>query len=712
MIHFHKKTTFTRLIALLLAMSMLLLMTGCSSKGNDHNKSSVSKDTSGTNPPAWIDSNILGNVNANTPADVKKDFALTVNKEWIVSLDGKQADKIADMTKVVLNKKKALLSDPSVTGKTADEIRKYADLASDWDHRDAQGVNPIKPYLDTIDQIGSKEELYAYFCDTHKNPMGLAPIMMDGSRGSKENRAQNITTLKHLGFTLIDPNHPTTDYYFNIAQESAMERKEIIDGKTQYLFKRLGYSDGDINRLLTDTYGIEKKFILALNENWNNTNQAENKYVFDKKTVLDAAGHYPLESYLKNRGHEKSEKISLDIAYLKKLDGICSGNLGAIKSMLKVQTALTCGDYLDKETHDAFTNLEKSRTKEDKPMTDDEETKANKLLFDQYIGKTALNAGLNQIYVDRYTDPAAYEKLMTMTNRLVKAYRDHIFAGSTWLSDEGKKASIDKIDALKVHVIYPDNNVLDYSNLNIRKKSEGGTFLDAYMAVAYQNDYLKGKIAAMPYDRGFWNPLDNSLSTTMTNSVYNPETNGIYIFAGFLEDPMFRTDMTDEEMYAGIGTTVGHEISHGFDKNGAEYNKDGIKQKWLPDVDQMAFNDRVDKVAAYFSSLKPYANCGLYNGNHVNAEATADMGGMRACLTVAKEDPNFNYKAYFEHYGSAWGCQNTKETEEWLFSHDPHPLAFYRVNVTLQQFDEFNNTFDIKAGDGMYLEPEKRIAIW
>ena len=79
---------------------------------------------------------------------------------------------------------------------------------------------------------------------------------------------------------------------------------------------------------------------------------------------------------------------------------------------------------------------------------------------------------------------------------------------------------------------------------------------------------------------------------------------------------------------------------------------------------------------------------------------------------MVKEDPNFNYKAYFDHYGSAWGCQHTKETEEWLFSNDPHPLAFYRVNVVLQQFDEFNNTFDIKAGDGMYLEPEKRIAIW
>ena len=131
------------------------------------------------------------------------------------------------------------------------------------------------------------------------------------------------------------------------------------------------------------------------------------------------------------------------------------------------------------------------------------------------------------------------------------------------------------------------------------------------------------------------------ISTTDTNAIYMPARNGIYIFAGILEAPIYSTDMSREELLGGIGAIVGHEITHAFDKSGALYNKDGIEDTWMSLQDQMAFSDRCDMVIQYYNRLHPLPAAGSYSGLQVSDEATADMGGIRIALAAAAQEQDF-----------------------------------------------------------------------
>ena len=170
--------------------------------------------------------------------------------------------------------------------------------------------------------------------------------------------------------------------------------------------------------------------------------------------------------------------------------------------------------------------------------------------------------------------------------------------------------------------------------------------------------------------------------------------------------------MSYEEKLGGIGTVIGHEITHGFDSAGAQYNKEGAEEYWMPLEDQMAFNDKCDMVAQYFTTIRPFPGSGPCDGRKIKEEATADMGGIRSTLAVAEKHENFNYDTYFRQYAAIWAEAVGPETEQAAFESDVHPLSYLRVNVTLQQFDEFRETYGIQEGDGMYLAPDQRIAVW
>ena len=136
-----------------------------------------------------------------------------------------------------------------------------------------------------------------------------------------------------------------------------------------------------------------------------------------------------------------------------------------------------------------------------------------------------------------------------------------------------------------------------------------------------------------------------------------------------------------------------------------------MEKSWLPEEDKTAFADRCDKVASYYDTFTPFAGAGLYDGKLVSAEATADMGGIKAMLTLAKQKPDFDYDLFFRSYARNYRVNIPYDVEKYYLS-DVHPLGFYRVNIGLQQFDEFVTTYGIKEGDGMYLDPENRVSVW
>lgn len=655
----------------------------------------------------WLDSDLLGSVSESDEIRPQDNFAAAANKEWILTegaaLKRRNFDHIED---IINDNKLELLNDDSLTGKEAEELKKFAELAKDWDYRASTGVDPVRPYIESIEAISSIDEYYEWITDIEKNPLGIAPVVV-------ETRAFRMRAFPDEMMVTYDPTPLSLgdqSAYYSILG-SALEQKENTDAKVSYVLGRLGYAQTDIDRLLKENYAVEKKFA-AIMPPEDTDDDAELKCTDSIDDIVAAAGSYPLADYMKSRGYENIKHMVGYKSYLKKVSGVCTEkNLDGLKAMLTVGLVLKLGHYLDRETYDTFYELSKSRSNAEMPDYKSEAEKNRDLLCES-IRKSGLVAAMDKLYLEKFVDPESAQELTQLTKDTIDIYRTEIFPNENWMSEEGKRLCIDKLDAIKLNVIYPDLSQVDYSSLNLVSKEEGGSYLEAYLESMRYLSRMKNQRAGRKYEATEWFPYEPELSTTITNSVYVPTANSINIYAGILADPAYHKGMSREELMSGIGTIIGHEITHGFDNNGVLYDKDGIKNKWMPEVDQQEFSDRAGKVSSYYTLLQPYKGSGFYTGSNVVGEAVADMGGVRAMLALASKYPDFDYDTFFRHYAYLWASQISPELEQYYFKNDEHPLNEYRINVSVQQFDKFYETYGVQPGDGMYLEENKRIAVW
>ena len=674
------------------------------------------KSGSGSAPGSkWIDSNLVDAISPDDTFREQDDFAAAANKEDILT-EGKDLGIQAVMNNV-RKRKKTLLDDTSVQNEGLDELRKYAELAVNADYRNKQGVEPLRKYLENIEAVSDLDSLYAYICDPEKNPLGYGAVVVDKVMRSVVDPTNYITFLKNGRLSLKDQ----ANNYFMMSTE-IIETKMSVDDKVSYVLDRLGYSQDDIKRILNENYAMEK--IMAGNV----TVLTQDDYrdlSYSRADLKEAAGNYPLLDYLDAWGFEENERYLMNIGYVRQLDQMCSSaNVSKFKSYLIVAYTLTCASFLDADTLDVVMKLNVPRSeygtkryenqlKEQKKDDPDKQSEQkDMLLFDQYIhSSNVLTAYLNKAYTDKYFNESSRDRLQKMAEKIIETYHV-VFNSEDWLSEEGKAACIEKLDEIQVHVVFPDDDELELFGMNIVPAEEGGSFLDAEMEVYKSNLRKNGKLSSMPFDRGRWDPYDIDLSTTETNAFYSPQYNAIFILAGIIDDITYYDGMSDEELYGALGVIIGHEITHGFDEDGVKFDKEGLEGQWMPEEDAMAFTDKASKVANFYSTLVPYPGASLYNGTRVSHEATADMGGIRVTLKIAEGIPNFDYDKYFRAFARFFATRSSQEEEEQRFESDPHPLAFYRINVACAQFDEFYKTYNVQPGDGMYIEEKKRIAVW
>lgn len=661
------------------------------------------------NRKVWVDSDLIGAVKEADQIREQDDFAAAVNGGWKLEQGDKYYGTFQDVSDSVLVKKKQVVTDTSIPGYTAELLRTYYQLASDWDERNAAGAEPLRPYIEDIASIDSVEGLYDFFADPVRNPLFLAPLSTDLPLVMHSEKHDDSYAVFFSSPNLSLTYNNTNDCYFKLDSEESFEHFGQVKKKALYMLDKFGYSEKEASDLLGKCMAWEKKVATADDSA---AIEDPNEITFSHEEAVGLTKGFPFDKILSSWGFKDAKYIVIRPSYAAKLEQLCSqGNLDNIKAFLIVNYCLNCSSYLDRETYDRISELGLSglRVKDDYGKTD--EQKEDELIFNTYIGQSPMVGAMNRVYVENFFDASQVAELNGITQDLIREFKE-VFSEEEWLSEKGKKACIDKLEALKVHVAYQDFDSVDYEELDFKSADEGGSFLEAWFAAKRFGMEHTAWLADQPYDAAYWDPVRSDLSTTVTNAVYMPMTNGIYIFAGICEAPVYSMDLSYEEKLAGLFTVVGHEITHGFDKTGALYDKNGIKNPWLPVEDQAAFNDKSDKVGIYYTTLSPQSGFGLYEGTRVNAEATADMGGLRATLHLAKDTPGFDYDKYFRAYARMWKLNVPVKKEKDNFQYDSHPLAFYRINVGLQQFDEFYETYDVKKGDGMYLDPKDRIKVW
>ncbi len=695
-------------ISVILALAIIVQLVAC---GDADVKGRLSDEPGGGK---WVDSDLKGAVKAENVIRLQDDFAAAANQKTISSVQTKEGinwSPDADALDLIQERYREVLNDENLTGANVEVLRTFESLVLNWDERNKLGVEPIRKYIDDIQSISSIDELTQYQSSLERNPFNIGLIMPGSIDAHMINVDKSILNLDVAKYSLGQKES------YQEFSDSALELKEAMDGTISYLLGRLGYDEKSIKDTLKGNYEVER--FLANNECRGLYNRREMLYnaQTDRAGLEQYTNGYPLVEILDGRGFSGANSFNVDYKLLGSLHKIYDQkHLSELKSFFIVQM-LRCGyPTLDHETIVKTFEIGSvnSGDTQFKDKTDNEEFYT---MVQQYLFMPAID----ELYLEKYfPDNTRTDKIRDLIEGLKDSYTTMIYE-EEWLSDETKAAAVEKLNNMVVQVVKP-SNIADYSAVTVKSYDEGGTILDAAASAARFLNVHKAEIAANPeLDRGFWDIYEKELSTTTINAFYRPDHNSFYIMAGWVAcgDVIFGDEMTDEEFMGCIGVVVGHEISHGFDGNGSHYDKygrryddDGNETDWMSSEDRSRLDERVNKLGSYFSLARPIPGKQQVEGIRVMNEATADMAGLKAILYMARDIEDFDYDGFFRGYAALWANQTEEKDELELMDTDAHPLAFHRVNISLQQFEEFIQTYDIKPGDGMYLEPEKRINVW
>jgi putative endopeptidase len=322
----------------------------------------------------------------------------------------------------------------------------------------------------------------------------------------------------------------------------------------------------------------------------------------------------------------------------------------------------------------------------------------------------AMGEAVGKEYVARHFPPASKAMMDELVDNLLRAYRESI-SQLDWMTDRTKERAYEKLATFRPKIGYPDR-FRDYSTLAV---DPGDLLANARAAAAFESDRELAKIGA-PVDRDEWFMLPQTV-----NAYYNPGTNEICFPAAILQAPFFSPDGDPAENYGGIGAVIGHEIGHGFDDQGAQYDGAGNLNDWWTADDKAAFEVKSKALIAQYNGFSPRALPGQFvNGALTVGENIGDLGGLtiahKAYLLALDGAPvptggGAGPQALFMNWAYCWRTKTRAEQEQQYLTIDPHSPAEFRANI-VRNLDEFHEAFGTTEGDGLWLDPAERVRIW
>ncbi|WAL99757.1 M13 family metallopeptidase [Streptomyces sp. Je 1-369] len=323
----------------------------------------------------------------------------------------------------------------------------------------------------------------------------------------------------------------------------------------------------------------------------------------------------------------------------------------------------------------------------------------------------SIGEAVGKQYVARHFPPASKAKMDDLVAHLLEAYRQSI-ARLDWMTDDTKERAYDKLATFRPKIGYPDT-FRDYSALQVSPDDLLG---NAQAAAAFESDRELGKIGS-PVDRDEWFMLPQTV-----NAYYNPGTNEICFPAGILQKPFFSPDADPAENYGGIGAVIGHEIGHGFDDQGAQYDGAGNLNDWWTADDKTAFEAKSKALVKQYDAFSPRNLPGEFvNGSLTVGENIGDLGGLTIGHTaylialdgapMPESDGMTGSQRLFKNWAYCWRTKRRKEQEQQYLTIDPHSPPEFRANI-VRNLDEFHEAFGTAEGDGLWLDPSERVRIW
>ena len=591
-----------------------------------------------------------------------------------------------------------LAAKPQTKGSNDYRVAVLYKQAMDIATRNALGAQPIQPELQAIQALKDKGDVLKYLAHQDQE-YGQGGLFGSGVAADEKNSTMNIFLLNQTSLGL-----GTRDYYV----EKNAETEKILAGYEAYLIRILklaGFAEAEASRIANTTIGLEKELAQF---SYSNTELRDSQKNYNIVNIADFAREnkgFDWQGYFSLRGLDITTANFTQLGFFKAFDKWYQGAaLADLKDFFISRTvsgaATSLSDDFEQAQFDFF-GKQLSGRKEMHPR------------WRRSVGvvQSVLGEALGEVYVKRHFSPEAKERMLTLVHNLQKALGQRVNA-LTWMSEETKKRAQEKLSSFVVKIGYPDK-WMDYSSLDIDESKTYYQNLEATVRFM-QADNLKD--LGKPVDRTKW-----LMSPQEVNAYYMPTTNEICFPAGILQPPFFNMEADDAVNYGAIGVVIGHEMTHGFDDEGSNFDKDGNMNNWWTAEDRQKFEVTTQRLAKQFSSVTVAPGLKA-NGELTLGENIADQGGLtiaylalqlaREGQQTAKIDGLTPAQRFYIAYARLWGQNITEAEIRRLTKLDPHSLGLLRVNQALKNIDPFYKAFNIRPTDKMYLAPKDRVVVW
>lgn len=588
-------------------------------------------------------------------------------------------------------------------GTVAFKVSTIYNQAMDSDRRNAEDAKPILADLKKIETTPHEgmEDLFMWIHANYANPFFNAGPMADLA-----NSNVYAMYVSGGGIGLGD-----RDYYLKTDKENTKVReayKKLIVAQ----MRNAGYSKKDANRIMKNVMKIETSLA---DSTWTREQSRNIPAMYNPRSFAQLKEMYPNINwdrfFIETMGIASPEQVIVTeintVAQADKLIGSLSDR--EIKDYYLWKYVNQAAGKLSDKFSDAAFEFSKvvSGVEQQRPR------------WKRALGATEgiMGEAIGQLYVEKYFPASSKEYMLNLVENLRKALGKHII-NLTWMSDDTKLNALNKLSAFTVKIGYPDK-WKDYSEMIIDPKLSYYENMHNASMWHQKEEYAKwGK----PVDKTEWGMTPQTI-----NAYYNPLANEIVFPAGILQAPFFDPEASDAENYGAIGVVIGHEMTHGFDDQGRNFDAEGNMVNWWTPEDTEAFDALTKGLIAQFDAVEVLPGLNA-NGQYTLGENIADQGGLRVARTAfldsqkkkgidinseeAKIDGLTPMQTFYMNYANVWAQNIRPEEMRSLTTGDVHSLGENRVNVTLRNITPFFEAFGITEGQPLYLAPDKQVVIW
>ena len=596
---------------------------------------------------------------------------------------------------------KELLENNYAKGTTEQKLSDLYKLAMDSARREKDGIAPVMPLIKKLEAAKTINQLFDVQLEMAK--YGDSEFYRAGMGADEKNTTQNILNVMQGGLTLGQK-----DYYLE-TDEATTKIREAYKKHVVRMFQLFGFSKGQATKKMQNVFKLE----LALAKvSKSRTELRDPQANYNKTTLADFAAKYPnlkLEQVMNAQGLKSQYMQELVVGQPAFMAG-ANELLGKMKpaeyrDYMEWGVIRSASGMLNDEVRAAnfdFFGKTMSGRQEDHPLW--------RRATNQVEG--VMGQALGKIYVEKYFPAAAKERMLKLVKNLQIALGERI-AAQDWMDDSTKVNALLKLNTFYVKVGYPDKWI-DMSKLSI---DPAKTYYENMMECSkFWNNYSIEHTAGKPVDNDDW-----YMTPQTVNAYYNPTTNEICFPAGILQVPFFDMTADDAFNYGAIGVVIGHEMTHGFDDQGRQFDKDGNMHDWWKKSDGKNFTERTDKYADFFSNINVLPDLKA-NGRLTLGENLADHGGLQVAYAAFKNatknkqlpviDGLTPDQRFFLAYAGVWAGNITEAEIRNRTKSDPHALGRWRVNGALPHIDAWYEAFGIKAGDKMFIPKSQRLQLW